>query len=263
MKHSILQLVTSAWFRYSILAIIIINAITMGLETSKPIMAEHGAIIHGLDRAILSIFVIEILLKLYAFGWRFFKSAWNVFDIIVVGIALIPAAGAFSALRTLRVLRVLRIVSSISSMRRVVEGLLISIPGIISVACILLIIFYIFAVIGTNLYGETHPEWFGSIGATMFSLFQIMTLESWSMGIVRPLMETHPNAWLFFVLYILVASFTMFNLFVAIIVNSLQSESEKEAQAQREEVAAENERLIRESEKRMIKAFKQEMKSLK
>ena len=116
-------------------------------------------------------------------------------------------------------------------MRRVVGALLSSIPGLSSIALVLLILFYVFSVISTNLYAETFPQWFGSIGDSLYTLFQIMTLESWSMGIVRPVMEVHPSAWAFFVLFILIATFTMLNLFIAIIVNAMQSFSEDEEHA--------------------------------
>jgi voltage-gated sodium channel len=114
-------------------------------------------------------------------------------------------------------------------MRRVVGALLASIPGLSSIALVLLLIYYVFAVIATRLFGSAFPQWFGSLGESLFSLFQIMTLESWSMGIVRPVMEVHPNAWIFFVIFILIATFTMLNLFIAIIVNAMHSFTEAEA----------------------------------
>lgn len=145
-----------------------------------------------------------------------------MFDLTVVAIALYPASGQFAILRALRVLRVFRILTIVPSMRRVVGGLLAAIPGIGSIAMLLSVVFYVFAVIATKLFGATHPQWFGTIGESLYSLFQIMTLESWSMGIVRPVMEQHPQAWLFFVPFILIATFTMLNLFIGVIVSSIQ-----------------------------------------
>jgi voltage-gated sodium channel len=116
----------------------------------------------------------------------------------------------------------------VPSMRRVVGALLAAIPGLGSIALVLAIIFYVFGVIGTNLFAETHPQWFGTLGRSLYTLFQVMTLESWSMGISRPVMEAHPYAWLFFVTFILVATFTMLNLFIAIIVNAMQTFQEEE-----------------------------------
>ena len=212
-------------FQWTVTALITINAFTLGLETSKVAMAHAGGLIAGLDRIILAVFVVEILLKMVAYGPAgFFRRGWNVFDFVIVGIALVPSAGAFSVLRALRILRVLRLVSIVPAMRKVVLALLASIPGVSSIMMLMVLVFYIFAVIATRLYGDTFPQWFGTVGESMYSLFQIMTLESWSMGIVRPVMETFPNAWLVFVPFILVTSFAVLNLFIAVIVNAMQEQ---------------------------------------
>ena len=221
--------VESPRFRYTILALIAVNSITIGLETSPAVMAVAGAELHLLDNAILAIFVGELALRIYGHGLRFFRDPWGVFDFVIVGIALIPASDSFSVFRALRVLRALRLVSGVPRLRRVVGALLGAIPGIGSVAGLLLLIFYVFAVIATKLFGETFPHWFGTIGESMYSLFQIMTLESWSMGIVRPVMESYPVAWAFFVPFIIISSFTVLNLFIAIIVDSMQAMHEAEA----------------------------------
>jgi voltage-gated sodium channel len=218
-----------------ILALILINAVTLGLETSPAIMAVHGELILALDKAILGVFVLEIALRLYVHRLRFFRDPWSVFDFLVVGIALLPATGQLSVLRALRVLRVLRILTIVPSMRRVVGALLGAIPGLMSIGLVLLLIYYVFGVIATNLFAAAFPEWFGHLGRSLYTLFQIMTLESWSMGISRPVMEQFPYAWIFFIAFILVATFTMLNLFIAIIVNAMQSFGENE---QRETVQA-------------------------
>jgi voltage-gated sodium channel len=206
-----------------IVTLIVINAVTLGLETSQSLMARHGQLLHALDRLILAVFVVEILTKLFAQGLAFFRRAWNVFDFVVVGIALIPASGPLAVLRALRVLRVLRLISMVPRLRFVVEALLKALPGISSIGLLMLVLFYVFAVMSTGLFGDRFPEWFGSIGASMYTLFQVMTLESWSMGIVRPVMELYPYAWVFFVPFILVATFTMLNLFIGIIVDTMQT----------------------------------------
>ncbi len=225
------RLINRNLFQHTILTLIVINAISLGLETVPAIMAAFGDLILLLDSAILAVFVIEIVLRLYVYRGPFFRDPWSLFDFVVVGIALVPATGPFSVLRALRVLRVLRILSIVPSMRRVVGALLASIPGLASIALVLLLIYYVFAVIATNLFGSAFPEWFGGIGASLYTLFQIMTLESWSMGIARPVMETYPYAWAFFVPFILIATFTMLNLFIAIIVNAMQSFTESETEA--------------------------------
>jgi voltage-gated sodium channel len=224
----IARLIKRPWFQNTILALILVNAVTLGLETSPAVMAEYGAALHLLDKAILSVFVAEIVLRLFVHRLRFFRDPWSVFDFLVVGIALVPASGQFSVLRALRVLRVLRILTIVPSMRRVVGALLGAVPGLISIGLVLLLIYYVFAVIATNLFAAAFPEWFGNLGRSFYTLFQIMTLESWSMGISRPVMEQFPHAWMFFVTFILIATFTMLNLFIAIIVNAMQTFSEDE-----------------------------------
>ena len=198
----------------TLIALIVVNAIVLGLETSAAIMERWGTLLSVLDRLILAVFVVEIALRIAVHRLRFFRDPWSVFDFIVVGIALLPASGPFAVLRALRVLRVLRLLSMVPSMRRVVAGLLAAIPGLGSVIAIIGILFYVSAVIATKLFGERFPEWFGHLGESAYTLFQIMTLESWSMGIVRPVMEVYPQAWMFFVPFILIATFTMLNLFM-------------------------------------------------
>lgn len=202
-----------------IIGLILLNALILGLETSVTVMERAGAWVFWADKIILTIFTIEVLIKLFVYGLSFWRNPWNVFDFIVVGIALIPGSGPFSVLR---VLRLLRLVSMVPKLRFIVEALLRAIPGIGSIIGLLALVFYVFAIIATGLFRETFPEWFGSLGSSMYTLFQIMTLESWSMGISRPVMEEYPWAWAFFVPFILVATFTVLNLFIAIIVDAMQ-----------------------------------------
>jgi len=212
----------------AIIILILINAVLLGMETSSTIMQHAGQFILTLDRIILTAFVIEITVRIYVYRRDFWRDPWSLFDFSVVAIALIPASGPFAVLRALRVLRVLRLLTMVPSMRRVVGALLGAIPGLASIGVMLLIFYYVFAVIATTLFGSAYPEWFGTLGKSFYTLFQIMTLESWSMGIVRPVMESFPYAWAFFVPFILIATFTMLNLFIAIIVSAMQSYSEEE-----------------------------------
>lgn len=233
------RIVASDRFANTVTGLIVLNAIILGLETSDAAMQAAGPVLQAIDRALLAIFCAELVLKLAAQGRDFFRQPWNWFDTAVVGIALVPATGPLSVLRALRVLRVLRLLSVVPRMRLVVEALLRSLPGLGSIAGLLLLVYYVFGVMATKLYGADFPEWFGTLGASMYTLFQVMTLESWSMGIVRPVMEVHPEAWMFFVPYILVATFTMLNLFIAIIVNSMQSLAQDVAREQTETAAEE------------------------
>ena len=239
----------------SIIVLILINAVLLGLETSPTVMGMAGTFILALDQLILAIFVVEISLRLFVYRMNFWRDPWSLFDFTVVAIALIPASGPFSVLRALRVLRVLRLLTMVPSMRRVVGALLDAIPGLGSIGLMLLVFYYVFAVIATNLFGAAFPEWFGSLGSSFYTLFQIMTLESWSMGIVRPVMETYPLAWAFFVPFIMVATFTMLNLFIAIIVSAMQNYSEAEHQ---ETVDA-----LQQTQEHIEADLHQEMKSLR
>ena len=236
-------IVESRAFSIAITSVIVINAIVLGLETSPRVMAVAGPLLLAIDAAALWVFTIEIGLKIWLYRRRFFRGGWNIFDFTIVAIAWLPATGPLSVLRALRIIRVLRVVSLIPQMRAVVGALFKSLPGMGSILAVLMLVFYIAAVMATKLFGETFPDWFGSIAASLFSLFQIMTLESWSMGIVRPVMEQHPGAWAFFVPFIIVTTFTVLNLFIALIVNSMQTlQAETSESLRTEAVIAHDER---------------------
>ncbi|MEW7007543.1 ion transporter [Lentilitoribacter sp. EG35] len=246
-------------FGRTILTLIVINAIILGMETSDAIMASMlGPILLILDKIILGIFVVEVVLRLIADFKGFWRNPWRIFDLTIVTISLIPATGALSAMRAFRILRVLRLISQVRSMRRVVTGLLSALPGMGSIVLLLSIIFYVFAVISTKLFKDAFPEWFGSIGESSYTLFQIMTLESWSMGVVRPVMEQFPYAWLLFVPFIIMTAFTVLNLFIGVIVDAMQHEHEQEAREERENLISDNELILSE-----LRALRAEVKELK
>ena len=205
-----------------LLAVILVNAAILGLESSPAIMAEWGTVLVAADRAILAVFVAEIALRLAVWRGRFFRDPWSVFDFVVVGIALLPAAGPFAVLRALRVLRLLRLVSMATSMRGVVSALLAALPGMASIIGLMTLVLYVSAVMATKLFGAIAPEYFGNFGASLFTLFQVMTIEGWP-DIARGVMAQSPFAWIFFVAYLLIATFMVLNLFIAVIVNAMQS----------------------------------------
>ena len=236
-------LVESRRFNHFVTAVIVVNAVTLGLETWDRAMALAGPLLNFIDRAALAVFTLEILLRLWVYRARFFTGGWNLFDFVIVAVSWLPATGAFSVLRALRILRVLRLLSVVPQMRAVVGALFNALPGMGSIIAVLMLVFYISAVMATKLFGADFPQWFGSVGASMYSLFQIMTLESWSMGIVRPVMEIYPLAWLFFVPFVIVTSFTVLNLFIALIVNSMQLiHGEERQEAVQAEAMAHDER---------------------
>ncbi len=228
------RLVSSTLFQRVVIGLILLNAVTLGLETSESLMAAHGGLLHAADAVLLWLFTLELGLRIYAFRGRFFRDPWGLFDLAVVAIAWMPATGALSVLRALRVLRVLRLISVVPSLRVVVEAMLHALPGMGSIVLLMALLFYVFAVMATKLYGEIAPERFGTLGESLFTLFQMMTLESWAEANVRPILEHQPLAWMFFVPFILIATFVVLNLFIGVIVDSIQT-----LRAQREEVRAE------------------------
>ena len=233
-RAKIAQLVEGRFVTIFITCLILINAVTLGLETDKEMVTSFGAALYWIDKVILVIFTLELSLKFYAYRLSFFRSGWNLFDLTIVTIAWLPTSGALAVLRALRILRVLRLISVVPQMRRVVSAIGHSIPGMVSVVGVLGLIFYVAAVLATKLFG-THPdpymqEWFGTISASAYTLFQIMTLESWSMGVVRPTMELYPWAWAFFLPFIIITSFAVLNFFIGIIVDSMQIAQKLEAQ---------------------------------
>lgn len=250
------KVVSSNWFQNFITTVIFFNAITLGLETSDYMMENIGGILIFIDQLALKIFILEILLKLYVYRFKFFMQGWNLFDFVIVGIALLPSSGALSVLRALRILRVLRLFSIVPKLRSVINALLDAIPGMFSIIGVLLLVFYIASVLSTKLFGAVFPDWFGSIGKSMYSLFQIMTLESWSMGIVRPVLQKFPAAWLFFIPFIIITSFTVLNLFIAILVSATQSQHEAERKAEMEGInkEAQDERTVIISEVKSLRA---------
>lgn len=205
-----------------VVAVILLNAVILGLGTSQAMVDQHGPLLWVLDTGCLGFFILELGLRFWAYRSHFWRSGWNVFDFLVIAIALVPGAGPWAVLRSLRVLRVLRLLTVIPQLRKVVGAFLHAIPGLMGVMAVMAIFFYTAAVLATTLFGKSHPEWFGSLGGSLYSLFQIMTLESWSMGIVRPVMEVHSWAWAFFIPFIVIATFTILNLFIGIIVSTMQ-----------------------------------------
>ncbi|MEM0966280.1 MAG: ion transporter [Verrucomicrobiota bacterium] len=205
-----------------IIGVILVNALVLGMETSSEAMDRFGVILIVIDKLCLLVFLVEIGVKLAAYRLHYFRNGWNWFDFLVVAVALVPGAGPWAVLRSLRILRVLRLLTAVPSLKRVVAAFIHAIPGLSGVILVMSIFFYTMGVLATNLFGDAFPQWFGTLGASLFSLFQIMTLESWSMGIVRPVMETFPWSWAFFVPFIIVATFTILNLFIGIIVSTMQ-----------------------------------------
>ena len=236
MRASLAAWIETPRVQRALITLILVNAAILGLESYPFIRDRWGFWLTLLDRSILAVFVVEISVRIFAHRLAFFRDPWSLFDFLVVIIAWIPASGPLAVLRALRVLRVMRLISLVPSMRRVAAGLLAAIPGLGAVVGIIAVILYVFSVMATKLFGEYFPQWFGNLGESAFTLFQIMTLEGWAMDLVRPIMEVFPYAWIFFVVFILISTFTMLNLFIAVVVNAMQREDGRDTE--RETVGA-------------------------
>ncbi len=258
MKQRLKTLINAPLTERFIIALICLNAVTLGLETSKWTMSRFGDILLAIDSAILAVFVAEIAIRLYTNFSGFWRDPWRIFDFAVIAAALLPATGPLSVLRAFRILRVLRLVTKLESMRRVIMGLLRALPGMGTIVMLLLLIFYVFAVITTKLFGDSFPEWFGTIGASAYTLFQVMTLESWSMGIVRPVMDAYPFAWVLFLPFIIITAFAVLNLFIGVIVDAMQSEHEAEARGERDAMREDTKEILEE-----VRALRSEVAALK
>lgn len=252
------NLIESKRFEQIIVTLIALNAISLGLETSQNLSREVRDLLFWFDKAFLTCFVFEILAKAWVYRLKFFADPWRCFDFAVVGIALVPASGPLSILRSLRILRTLRMISVVPSLRRVVNGLLVALPGLGGVSIIMILVFYVGAVISTRLFGDAFPQWFGDVWLSSYSLFQVMTLESWSMGIVRPVMAVFPYAWMFFLPFILLTTFTMLNLFIAVIVNAMQAETDQAADDRAQQSHDERMELLKE-----LKLLRKEISEIK
>jgi voltage-gated sodium channel len=228
-RERVAGLIESDPFQRTIVAVIVFNAITLGLETSDGIVASTGGVLHVLDRIVVAIFVVELGLRIYAKGLAFLKDPWSIFDLGVVVLSLLPATGGLSVLRALRILRALRLVSAVPGMRRVVAGLLSAMPAMMSIVLLLGLVLYVGAVLATEMYGDAAPDHFGHLGDSLFTLFQVMTGEAWP-DIAAQVLPSHPSAWIFFVIFILISTFVALNLFTAVVVSAMEPERREEIQ---------------------------------
>lgn len=239
--------IESSWFRNLVTGLIILNAIILGVLTYRnELPAALTDVLDVLDRTITYIFALEIALKLLVYRFQFFRSGWNWFDFTVVGISLVPGSEAFSVLRALRVLRVLRLLHLVPMMKRITEALLKALPGMGAIMAVLALLTYVYAVMATNMYGNTDNEevleLFGDLPSSAFSLFQVMTMDGWRFEVVQKVIDDgHPWAWLFFITFIFVASFAVLNLFIALIVEALAAEQKAATEELLEDIEEEAE----------------------
>ena len=258
--HALRNLLQSRRFENTITFLILLNAITLGLETSPVIMHHFGTALHAADQTLLAIFIIELLIKLLLYRRNFFREPWRIFDLLVIAISVVPSTESISILRALRVIRLFRLISMVPSMRRVVGGLFSALPGRGSIFLLLSLVFYVSSVAATKLFAADFPELFGTIAASAFTLFQVMTLEGWTGEVVRPIMAVHPLAWVFFIPFIIATSFTVLNLFIGIIVSSMQAEHEIPTQVGQEQMIEDQRKILSELQelRRELATFRRE-----
>ncbi|MEE1259481.1 MAG: ion transporter [Paludibacteraceae bacterium] len=232
------RITSSKIFKNTIVLIILINSIVLGLITSEAIYAKFGELLEFILSACVVIFTVEITLRIIAKGWRFFLNGWNIFDFLLITMALMPETGAAITFRVFRVLRALRMVSSMKKLRHIVSAILVSAPHVFWAAVLEMIIFYIFGIMGQNLFHEAFPQWFGTLGETVYTLFQVTTLESWSMGIARPVMKVYPWAWMYFVPFVMISSYIVLNVVVGVVVNATSDISEDDNISMKDKIKA-------------------------
>lgn len=226
-----------------IVVVIIINAISFGLETSQLFSEKYGIYLKWIDWTALAIFTIEIVSKIFLLRLNYFRDAWNIFDFIIVSLSYAALGKGITVLRCLRVLRLFLLITAVPRLRIIVRSLVVSLPGITALSILMSLIFYISAVIATQLFGEDFPNFFGNLGRSLFTLFQIMTLDSWAQPIVNPILKVHPYAWVFFIPFVLLSAFVIMNIFIAIIINGVTEARREELKKFLQEEREENIRL--------------------
>ncbi|SDC11313.1 ion transporter [Shouchella lonarensis] len=229
-RSKLAEIVSHRWFQSTVIILILFNAILVGIETYDRVYADHKLFFYYADRVLLWLFTIEIFMRLLSSKpLSFLKSGWNWFDTIIVLAGHLFTGGHFiTVLRILRVLRVLRTVSVIPSLRKLVDALIMTIPSLANIFVLMGLLFYIFSVIGTFSFSDISPEYFGNLQRSALTLFQVVTLESWASGVMRPVMADSPWAWFYFVSFVLLGTFIIFNLFIGVIVGNVEKANAEE-----------------------------------
>lgn len=226
-------------FNAFIVGVILVNAVLVGLETSEDLLARYGSVLELLNAVIIGIFVVEIAIRMVSYWPRplaFFRDGWNVFDFVVVAVSLLPAAGSFATVaRLARLLRVLRLVSALPELRLIVGTMLRSFGSMLSIVLLLGLVVYVYAVLGYHLFGAIDPARWGDLGTAVRTLFEALTLEGW-LEFQAAVIGQVPLAWLFFGSYILIAVFVVVNLFIAVILNNLETVKAEHAAEEMEEM---------------------------
>ncbi|NKC13089.1 MAG: ion transporter [Gammaproteobacteria bacterium] len=247
MQAAAARIVHTRWFNGLIIGLILLTAVLVGLETSVVVMSRFGDITELLNQLILAVFVLEVVLKITAV-WpepkRYFADGWNLFDFLIVVFSLMPATGEFAMVaRLMRLLRVMRLISTIPELRLIVTTLIRSIPSMVHVIILMSIVFYIYAVIGFHLFHQHDPTHWRTLGLAVLTLFRIVTLEDWT-DVMYTAMDWHPLAWIYFVSFVVVGTFVVVNLFIAVVLNNLDEAKQQRLREMQPPVSRED--LLRE-----------------
>jgi voltage-gated sodium channel len=220
----IASIVESPQFRHVVTALILLNAIIVGLETYPEVRAAYGDALQIADRIILYLFTVELALRFFAAQppSAFFRSGWNIFDLAIVSLGFLPSSEFFTVARLFRIIRVLRAISVLPDLQKVVGALLLSLPSLGHIAALLGLLIYVYGAIGTSLFGTIAPKYFGTLHQSVLTLFSVITLEGW-VSVMDEVLPHMPAAWIYFVTFILLGTFVALNFFVGVIVNNLQS----------------------------------------
>jgi voltage-gated sodium channel len=249
------------WFDRCIIALIIINAIVLGMETSQGLVARYGEGFILINHIVLGVFVLEAVIKIVAVAPRFglyFRDGWNLFDFTIVVLSLIPSTGEYAMIaRLARLLRVMRLISALPELRLIVSTLVRSVPGFANVILLLFIIFYMYAVAGYHLLHQHDPEHWRSLGVSLLTLFRILTLEDWT-DVMYAAMQHNPYMWIYFISFVVVATFVVINLFIAVVINNLE-EAKKERLEEAGEGALETVRLELEQARGSLERLSREL----
>ncbi len=246
MRDTVRNFIGHPLFERVVVCVITLNALTLGIETFPSAMQSHGEILHLIDLSFVAFFVVELTLRIYVHRAAFFhyREGWNWFDFLIVLLTLMPFAGNISALRAFRILRALRLLSAVPALRKVITGILRAINGFAAVLAVLLVVNYVAAVMVSKLYGAEFPDRFGNLFKSLFSLFQIMTLDDWT-GIAGPVIDKYPAAAVFFIGFICVTVFLLLSIIVGISANAMHESTEDPEQKSLEQKIDEVLKLLR------------------
>jgi voltage-gated sodium channel len=242
MKSFAIDIVQRPQFENLIILLIILNAAILGLETAPTLVEQYGNWFELAHDLILTVFIIEAILKIAAVAPRFklyFGDGWNLFDFSVILFALMPSTGELAVIaRLARLLRVLRLISVVPELRLIITTLMRSIPSMGNVILLMSIIFYIYGIAGYHLFHAYDPAHWGSLGLSLLTLFRVVTLEDWT-DVMYTAMETYDWAWLYFVSFVVVGTFVIINLFIAIVINNLEKSKAEQLKVMRQPVSRE------------------------